>query len=58
MKAAHHFNIEGLQRMAGGLDEENASMDSVVNDIHAVDLVLSIKVGVEARLNVLDNSPP
>lgn len=44
--------------MAGGLDEEHTGVDAVVDDVHAVDLVLSIEVSVEALLNVVDDGTP
>lgn len=58
MKSAHHLNIQGLQGVASGLDEEDASVDAVVNDIDTVNLVLSIEIGVKALLNVVDNGAP
>lgn len=58
MKASHDLNVEGLQRVAGGLDEENASVDAVVNNVHAVDLVLGIEVCVISSLNIVDNGAP
>ena len=58
MKAAHDLNVERLKRVTSGLNEENASMDSVVDDVHAVDLVLGIQVRVESLLNVVDNRAP
>lgn len=54
----HDLNIERLERVAGRLDEVNNSVDTVVNNIHAVDLVLSIKVGIKSLLNVLNNRIP
>lgn len=33
-------------------------MDSVVNNVHPVDLVLRIEVAVKALFNVFDNGPP
>ena len=44
--------------MARGLDEEDASMNAVVDDIHAVDLVLRIQVGIESLLNVVRDGAP
>ena len=44
--------------MAGRLDEVNAGVDAVVDNVAAVDLVLGLEVGVEALLNVLDNRAP
>ena len=58
MHAAHHLNVQGLQGVAGRLDEVNAGVDAVVDNVAAVDLVLGLKVGVEALLNVLDNRAP
>jgi hypothetical protein len=58
MKATHHLNIQRLKCVAGGLNEVDAGVDAVVDDVHAVDLVLGIEVGVETLLNVLDNGPP
>jgi hypothetical protein len=58
VKAAHDLNVKRLQGVAGRLDEVNASMDAVVNNVHTVDLVLSFQVGIEALLDVLDNRSP
>ncbi len=58
VQALHDLDVQRLQRVAGGLDEEDAGVDAVVNDVHAVDLVLSIEVGIETLLNVIDNGSP
>jgi len=58
VQALHHLDIQGLQGVAGGLNEENTSMDAVVNDVHAVDLVLGIQISIEALLNVVHNRTP
>lgn len=58
MKATHDLNIQRLKRVAGRLDEENASVDSVVHNVHTVDLVLGIQVCVISLLDVLDNGSP
>lgn len=44
--------------MTSGLNEVHAGMDAVVDNVHAVDLVLGIEVGIEALLDVLDNRAP
>ena len=44
--------------MAGWLDKVHASMDSVVDNIHPIDLVLGIQVGIESLLNVVDDWSP
>ena len=58
MKSAHNLDIKWLEGVASWLEEVDASMDTVVNDVHAVDLVLGIEVGVEALLDVVDNWSP
>lgn len=44
--------------MTGRLDEINACMDSVVDNVHSVHFILGLKVGIESLLNVFDNWPP
>ena len=44
--------------MASGLDEVDDGVDAVVDNVHAVDLVLGLEVGVETLLDVLDNGIP
>ena len=58
MKSAHNLDIKWLEGVASWLEEVDASVDAVVNDVHAVDLVLGIEVGVEALLDVIDDWSP
>lgn len=58
MKTAHNLNVKRLERVAGGLDEIDASMDTVIHNVHAVDLVLCIEIGVKTLLNVLYDWAP
>lgn len=58
MKASHNLNVQGLQRVAGRLNEEDTSMDTVVNDVHAIDLVLSIEVSIISTLDIVNNRAP
>ena len=44
--------------MSSRLDEIDASMDTVVDNIHSVDLVFGFEVGVEPLLNVFHNGSP
>lgn len=44
--------------MACWLDKEHTCVDSVVDNIHAVDLVLCIKIRVKARFDILDDGMP
>jgi hypothetical protein len=58
MKSAHNFNVQWLQRMASWLNEVDTCVHSVVDNVHAVDLILRIQVGIEALLNVVHNWSP
>lgn len=58
MQTAHHLNVQWLQGVAGGLDEVDTGVHTVVNNVHAVDLVLGVEVGIEPLLDVLDNGTP
>lgn len=58
VQAAHDLNVERLQGVAGGLDEVDARVDTVVNDVGSVDLVFGLQVGIVSLLNVLDNGAP
>ena len=58
MKTLHHLNVERLQRVAGGLDEEDAGMDAVIYDVHAVDLILRIEISIVTLFDVIDNGSP
>jgi hypothetical protein len=58
VKAAHDLNVEGFERVASGLNEEDASVDAVVDNVHAVDLVLGVEVRIIALLDVVDNGAP
>lgn len=58
VESAHDFDVEGLQGVAGRLDEVDAGMDPIVNNVHAVDLVLGVEVGIVAELNVFHNWAP
>lgn len=58
MEALHDLDIKGLQRVAGGLNEEHTSMDAVIHNVHAVHFVLGIEVRIKTLLDVVDNGPP
>ena len=58
MKSAHNLNVQRLQCMASWLNKVHTGVNSVVNDVHSVDLVLGIQVGIEALLDVVYNWSP
>jgi hypothetical protein len=40
------------------LDEVDTSMNSIVDDVHTIDLVLGLEICIESLLNVFDDGPP
>lgn len=58
VQPAHDLNVQRLQGVARRLDEVDARVDTVVDDVGPVDLVLGLEVSVVSLLNVLDNRAP
>ena len=58
VKSAHDLDVKRLQRVTGRLDEVHASMDAIVDDVHAIELVLGLEIRIESLLNVLDDWAP
>lgn len=58
MESTHDFDIQRLERMTRGLDKVHAGMDSIIDNVHAIDLVFGIEVGIKTLLNVLDDGAP
>ena len=58
MQPAHDLDVERLKRVTGRLNEVHTGMDAVVDNVHAVDLVLGIEIGIETLLDVLDDRAP
>lgn len=54
----HDFNVKRLEGMSSGLDEVNAGVDAVIHDVHPVDLVLGVEIGIESLFNILDDRVP
>jgi hypothetical protein len=58
MQSTHDFNVQRFQGVASWLNEVHAGMNSVVDNVHSVDLVLGIQIRIEALLNVIHNWAP
>ena len=58
VKALHNLNIQRLEGVTSGLDEEHTSVNAVVDNVHPVNLILRIKISVESLLNVVHNRAP
>jgi len=58
MQSAHDLNIEWLECMSSWLNEVHTGMNSVVNNVHSVDFVLGIEVGIKTLLDVVHNWSP
>lgn len=44
--------------MASGLNEKHTSVDTVIHNIRAVDLVLAVQISIVTLLNIINNGPP
>lgn len=58
VQPAHDLNVQRLQGVTGGLDEVDTGVDTVVNDVGTVDLVLGLQISVVSLLNILNNRAP
>ena len=58
MQSTHDLDVKGLQRVTGWLDEVNASMHTVIYDVHAIDLVLRLEISIESLLNIFHDWAP
>lgn len=58
VQSAHDLNVKWLESMSSWLDEVDTGMNSVVNNVHSVDLVLGIKISIEALLDVVHDWSP
>ena len=58
VQSSHDFNIQRLERVSSGLNEVNTSMDAVVNNVHTIDLIFSIKVSIKALFDIINNWAP
>lgn len=58
VQSSHDLNVEWLQRVACRLNEIDTCMNTVVDDVHAVDLILCLEICIESLLNVLNDWSP
>jgi len=58
VQAAHDLDIKRLERVTSRLNEVDTGVDAVVDNVHAVDLVLGVQVSIEALLDVLNDWAP
>lgn len=58
VQSAHDLNVQRLQGVTGGLDEVDTGVNTVVNDVGTIDLVLGLQISVVSLLNVLNNRAP
>jgi hypothetical protein len=58
VETTHDLDVEGLQRVASGLNEVDTCMYAVIHNVDAVNLIFSIEVRVIALLNILDDWAP
>lgn len=55
MKVVYDFNVEGFERVVSGLNEEDVSVDVVVDNVYVVDFVFGVEVCIIVLFDVVDN---
>ena len=58
MEPAHDLDVKWLQGVASWLKEVDTSVHTIINNVHAVNLVLGIEVRIESLLDVVNNWSP
>jgi hypothetical protein len=58
VQSLHELDIKSLERVASGCNEVQASIDTGVGDLAAIDTVLLLQIGVEAALDRSQNGLP
>ena len=58
MQTTHDLDIERFQGVTGRLDEVDARVDAIVDDVHTIDLVLGVEIDVEPLIDVVDDGTP
>ena len=58
MKPAHDLDVKWLQGVASWLEEVDTCVDAVIDNVHAVDLVLGVEVSIKSLLDVVNNWSP
>lgn len=58
MQPAHHLNVKRFQGVSSRLDEVYTCVDTVIDNIHPVNLVLGVEVGIKPLLDVLNDGLP
>jgi len=51
VETSHELDVEGLQRVAGGLNKVDTRVNAVIDDIRAVGFILCFQVCVETAFN-------
>ena len=58
VESAHDLDIQGFERVASGLDEVDAGVHAVVDNVHAIDFILGVEIGIKSLLDILDDWSP
>lgn len=51
MKTSHELDVEGFERVAGGLNKVDTRVNAIIDDVCAVRFILCFKVGIESAFN-------
>ena len=58
VQPTHDFDVQRLQGVTSWLDEVDTCVNAIVDNVHAVNLVLGLKVCIKSLLNIFHNWPP
>ena len=48
MQSSHEFNVEGFERVAGGLNKVDTCVNAVVDNVGPMWFILGLKVRIES----------
>jgi hypothetical protein len=58
VETSHELDVEGLERVARGLNKVDTRVNAVIDDIRAVGFILCFQVCVETAFNAFQNRFP
>jgi hypothetical protein len=58
VETSHELDVEGFERVSGGLDKVDTRMDAIIDDICAVGFIFCFEVGIEAAFDAFQDGFP
>ena len=57
-ESTHDLHVQRFERVTSWLHEVDTCVDTVVDDVHAIHLVLGIQISIKPLLNILNDRSP